>query len=57
MEIRTWNVRDWSHDMDIGTLGGPNDPFCGHLWLDGVMEPLEMVLKPTSFLKKSWLTC
>ena len=35
------------HDsLGIGRLGGPNcpnDPFCGHLWLDGVMEPLDMV--------------
>ena len=28
---------------------GPNDPFCGHLWLDGVIEPLDglMVHAPT----------
>ena len=26
--------------MGIGTLDGPNDPFCGHLW---VGEPMDMV--------------
>ena len=27
--------------MGIKTPNGPNDPFCGHLWLDGVIEPLD----------------
>ena len=35
--LMTW------HDLGIGTPNGPNDPFFGHLWVDGVMELLEMV--------------
>ena len=41
------------HDMGIETPSGSNDPFCGHLRVDGVMKPLEMVI----ILKKVWNPC
>ena len=34
MARRTWKFRYWSHGMGIRTLSGPNDPFCGHLWVE-----------------------
>ena len=33
-------------DVGIGAIetpSEPNDPFCGHLWLNGVMKPLEVL--------------
>ena len=39
--LMSWKAGHGS--LGIGALGGPNDPFFGHLWLDGVMEPLDMV--------------
>ena len=41
------------HDMGIGTPNGPNDPFCGHLWVHGVMELLDMVIVH----EKAWNHC
>ena len=36
-------------NLGIGTLGGlsgPNVPFCGHLCLNGIMNPTYLVVDP-----------
>ena len=39
---RSWKLGHWSYDMGTGRLGGQNDPYCGHLCLNGVMNPLTL---------------
>ena len=50
MARRTWDFGNWSLAMGIGTPNGPNDPFYGHLRVEGVIQLLEMVI----IHKKVW---
>ena len=43
-EMMIWQRKSKIYDQGIGTLvWNPNDPLCGHLWLNGFVEPLEVL--------------